>query len=140
MKLTLNKSIESKKLNSRTGLPSSEPESTVPYGAIIDYQGPDGGQERFLYMGDLFRCARDILASALEGGKIPKEAAEIPAAPVEAAEPEPVKPRLEFEPLSSTHHALTRAKVPGGWLVVVGGSGIAFLPDAGHEWNGLSIP
>jgi hypothetical protein len=31
-------------------------------------------------------------------------------------------------------HFLIRAKVPGGWLVKTG-SGIAFLPDAKHEWK-----
>jgi len=144
MKLTLNKSIEAKKLNKRTGAPSTEPESTVPYGAIIDYQGPDGSAERFMYMGELFRCAHDLLASAMEGGKMPKAAiVPDPAAAVAgaaAAEPAVQQPRLEFEALPSTHHTLTRAKVPGGWLVVASGSGIAFLPDAAHVWDGLSLP
>lgn len=140
MKLTLNKSIEAKKLNKRTGAPSTEPESTVPYGAIIDYQGPDGSAERFLYMGDLFRCAHDLLASALEGGKIPKEAAEsAPATTVAAGEPSAPQPRLKFDPVLSTQHSVTRAKVPGGWLVVVAGSGVTFFPDASHEWDGLSL-
>jgi len=142
MKLTLNKSIEAKKLNKRTGAPATEPESTVPYGAIIDYQGPDGSAERFMYMGELFRCAHDLLASAMEGGKIPKVAADpaSSAVAVTAAEPAVQQPRLEFATLPSTHHSLTRAKVPGGWLVVAGGTGIAFLPDAAHEWDGLSLP
>ncbi|HWC98984.1 MAG TPA: hypothetical protein VG456_19625 [Candidatus Sulfopaludibacter sp.] len=144
MKLTLNKSIEAKKLNKRTGAPSTEPESTVPYGALIDHQGRDGNAERFLYMGELFRCAHDVLASALEGGKVPKAAAAEPpdtaADTAASSEPTPAQPRLEFEALGSTHHSVSRAKVPGGWLVVVGGSGITFLPDSGHEWNGLSIP
>jgi hypothetical protein len=140
MKLTLNKSIEAKKLNKRTGAPSTEPESTVPYGAIIDYQGPDGGAERFLYMGELFRCAHDLLASAMEGGRMPKAAAEPVSTAAAVAEPALQQPRLEFEALPSTHHTLTRAKVPGGWLVVAGGAGIAFLPDAAHAWDGLSLP
>jgi len=142
MKLTLNKSIEAKKLNKRTGAPSTEPESTVPYGAIIDYQGPDGSAERFMYMGELFRCAHDLLASAMEGGKMPKAAAvsDSLATTVSAGEPAVQLPRLEFEAVPSTHHTLTRAKVPGGWLVVAGGSGIAFLPDAAHVWDGLSLP
>jgi len=136
MKLTLNKSIEAKKLNRRTGLPSTEPESTVPYGAIIDYQGVDGAQERFLYMGELFRCAHDVLASALEGGRIPNGAqAESAPAPAAAGEPAPARPRLEFEQVSSNCHTLTRARIPGGWLVVAGGAGVTFVPDPGYEWK-----
>jgi hypothetical protein len=138
MKISLNKSIEAKKLNKRTGAPSTEPESTVPYGALLDYQGPDGNAERFLYMGELFRCPHDVLASALDGGKIPKLEAEAPAAASgPAAQAAPPQPRLQFQSLSSTHHSLTRAKVPGGWLIVAGGTGITFLPDPAHEWDGL---
>lgn len=36
-----------------------------------------------------------------------------------------------------------RAKVPGGWLVIVGiddGGGITFYPDPSHLWNGESLP
>ncbi len=39
-----------------------------------------------------------------------------------------------------------RARVPGGWLVVLkqGAAeqlgGICFVPDPDHEWNGLSNP
>jgi hypothetical protein len=36
-----------------------------------------------------------------------------------------------------------RAKVPGGWLVLIeqtDASGIAFYPDPRHEWNGGSLP
>ena len=100
MKLTLNKSIEAKKLNKRTGAPATEPESTVPYGAIIDYQGPDGSAERFMYMGELFRCAHDLLASAMEGGKIPKVAADpaSSAVAVTAAEPASSNPAWNSQP------------------------------------------
>lgn len=40
-------------------------------------------------------------------------------------------------------NVLYRAKVPGGWLVVVGiygsGGGITFYPDPQHEWDGSSM-
>ena len=39
-----------------------------------------------------------------------------------------------------------RAKIRGGWLVTIqpthsdAHSGIAFVPDAAHEWDGASLP
>ena len=53
------------------------------------------------------------------------------------------KPRLVFEDINATMN-VTRAKVPGGWLVAVeawgGGSyAITFYPDPKHEWDGGSI-
>ncbi len=38
---------------------------------------------------------------------------------------------------------MARAKVPGGWLVGIGGngmfSGITFYPDPHHKWDGSSL-
>lgn len=46
-------------------------------------------------------------------------------------------------PISRTVY---RSKVPGGWLVQVvfgaysgTGTGLAFYPDPGHEWDGNSL-
>jgi len=37
-----------------------------------------------------------------------------------------------------------RAKIPGGWFVVIGSpegeAGVAFYPDPEHEWDGNSLP
>ena len=39
---------------------------------------------------------------------------------------------------------LSRAKVPGGWLIYVwdasGGTAIAFYPEPAHVWDGSSAP
>ena len=42
---------------------------------------------------------------------------------------------------------ITRAKVPGGWLVFImhvtgmaGQGGITFIPDPSHTWDGSSVP
>jgi len=45
--------------------------------------------------------------------------------------------------------SLYRAKVPGGWLMMLAdatgslpeeGAGLVFLPDPGHTWDGNSLP
>lgn len=42
---------------------------------------------------------------------------------------------------------LSRAKVPGGWLVLVAwndtqgsSSSMTFVPDPAHQWDGTSLP
>jgi hypothetical protein len=52
------------------------------------------------------------------------------------------EPRHEW-----VHATLSRAKVPGGWLVSVfwcaiqgGGTSLMFYPDPNHEWDGNSLP
>jgi hypothetical protein len=57
----------------------------------------------------------------------------------------PVEARNEATLLKGTRTITARAKVPGGWLVmVVGGAtanvSICFMPDAGHSWDGSSLP
>lgn len=47
---------------------------------------------------------------------------------------------ITWEPLKNSMTLLKfwRAKVPGGWLVLCGGS-LAFYPDADHTWDGNSL-
>jgi hypothetical protein len=44
---------------------------------------------------------------------------------------------------SPTPSSLSRAKIPGGWLVYGTTSGdaalLVFVPDANHEWDGSSL-
>lgn len=67
----------------------------------------------------------------------------------------PKKPTLIWQGINSTSDALLvipnvhiwRAKVPGGWLVTScnskasasPGSGLTFVPDPNHEWDGGSL-
>ena len=45
---------------------------------------------------------------------------------------------------SPTPSSLSRAKIPGGWLLYGTTSGdaasLVFVPDAEHQWDGASLP
>ena len=46
---------------------------------------------------------------------------------------------------ASAARNVSRAKIPGGWLVClesgsVRSSGLTFVPDPNHEWDGGSLP
>jgi len=132
-KVELNKSIEARKLNQRTGLPMTGPEVTIPYGAIIEHVETDRDREKFQYLRELYSCSHEVFVSAVN-----------PAAPAEQAAPsEPVplpsKAKLQWEQLDSSHQALLRAKVPGGWLVALPGVSVTFYPDPKHRWDGSSL-
>jgi hypothetical protein len=53
--------------------------------------------------------------------------------------------KLKFERLdvdSTVSVRLSRAKIPGGWLLVVtsnSGSGLTFYSDPQHKWDGNSL-
>jgi hypothetical protein len=60
-----------------------------------------------------------------------------------------LRPKLAFERLNANgltvgyEVRVSRAKVPGGWLIVVeqaGGEGLTFMPDPEHKWSGGSLP
>jgi hypothetical protein len=134
VKFELTKSIEARRLNPRTGAPSSDPPVTIPYGALIDKLTSDRDMDRFHYLLQPYQCPHSILAAAIV------EVA--PASPMAAtaAEAAPAAgPRLTWELLESDGVRCQRAKVPGGWLVLVGNGGLAFYPDAVHSWDGASL-
>jgi hypothetical protein len=146
-KVSLNKSIEARKLNQRTGLPLTGPEVTIPYGAIIEHVESDRDSEKFHYLGELYACRHELFVSAVNVSAIAPQAPEAPAAPAAPAEqtapsePVPVagQARLQWEPLDSSDYGLLRAKVPGGWLVALAGAGVTFYPDPEHQWDGSSV-
>ncbi|MGE5487874.1 MAG: hypothetical protein ACM3ZB_08665 [bacterium] len=157
-KYELIKLIEAQRLNPRTGIPTADPPVTIPFGAIIENITPDRDMDKFVYLGQNYQCAHDILESAICPVAAPAPAAPAkaaapaaqaaPAAAVayaRAAAPATVAPeapaptaKLVWERLDSTIPC-QRAKVPGGWLVAADG-GLAFYPDAGHSWDGTSLP
>jgi len=96
------------------------------------------GNERFILHERAVPLPADVLASALDGGKIPSEAP--PASPKTVQEPGPVSNpapvhTLRFEQLAAGSYSIGWAKIPGGWLVSNGATG----PDQEHSWNGESI-
>jgi hypothetical protein len=121
--------------------PLPEHETTIPFGAIIDKLQINGDSVTFEYLTELYGCKRDALQGAIvlpkDGDAEPEQAATTSgaaAAPVAAAEPA----KLQFEALSSTVR-LSRAKVPGGWLLATPQGSVSFYPDPSHEWNGESV-
>jgi hypothetical protein len=140
-KYEVTKTVEAVKLNPRTGIPLAQHPITLPFGAIIDNVEESGDYYKFAYLSERYQMKIDSVRGALAplGGSSDRppvaEPADVPAAA--AVESGPAKPLLNFEPLRS-RFSLSRAKVPGGWLVVTG-SGVAFLPDSGHTWDGGSI-
>jgi hypothetical protein len=147
-KVSLNKSIEARKLNPRTGLPLTGPEVMIPFGAIIEHVETDRDREKFHYLGDLYLCRHEVWVDAVNAGRIEPKAPAAPPAPAAPAQHpapprEPVtvpgKAKLQWEPLESSDCAVLRAKVPGGWLVALAGVSVTFYPDPEHQWDGSSL-
>ncbi len=138
-KLSLSKSIEAAKLNKRTGLAESGPESTIPFGALVDHLSTDRDVVKFSYLGEHYRCPESVWkAAAHPAAGEPAAHSGAAAAPAPSAEPAAPAPRLAWQAIPTTGYPLSRAKAPGGWLVTTGGAGLAFVPDPGHEWDGVS--
>jgi hypothetical protein len=129
-KITLNKSIAATKL-SRTGVPTSDPEITVPFGSIIELVERDRNFASFRYLTEMFRCPADVLASATDTSNADEAPTRRPAAPAAPAAPS----LLQFEKVSSNWGAARRAKVPGGWLVAIDSAGLGFYPDPEYRWG-----
>jgi hypothetical protein len=139
--IPLNKTIEAKRVNKRTGLIEPGPETTIPFGALVKMVKNEGETVTFTYMMDLYRCAEDLWRSATADSAVPIPAAAAPArAGAAASAPAQLAARLQWQGLPSSHFTISRAKVPGGWLIALNSAGIAFYPDARHKWDGLSLP
>ena len=54
------------------------------------------------------------------------------------------KPQIVFEPLiyeaAGGTFSVSRAKVPGGWLLLFPNNRPLFIPDPDHFWDGCSLP
>lgn len=133
-KQSLNKSITAKKLNRRTMTPLPEQEVTIPFGAIIEKVEITGDSATFEYLTEPYGCKRDMLQGGIAASKdAPSGGSQAMGHSVAAA-----TAALQFEALDSTIR-VSRAKVPGGWLLATPEGGIGFYPDAKHEWDGQSL-
>lgn len=140
--VSLTKMIEATKVHPRTGLSLGVPPVTIPYGALVEPVGSERDHERFLYLGELYECKLDLFLSATGGAKSASKAEESAHEAAAPGSPEPAAPsgpRLEWHTVHSNHHSVTRVAIPGGWLVALHGSGVAFVPDAKHHWDGGSV-
>lgn len=142
------KMVEARRLNPKSGVPLTEPPTPMPFGAILENLREDRDLYKFEYLGKPFQCAIDVLRPAMEvfkPGAVESEPAESAAVHVEAV-PEPVSAAppaepaaFQWESLASSHGALLRAKVPGGWFVMSArASSLTFYPDPKHSWDGTS--
>ena len=139
--ISLTKMIEATKLQPRTGLPLGLPPGTIPYGALVEPVGSERDRQRFMYLGELYECKRDLFVSATGGADNSAAEAEPEPAPVVEKAPEPAVsggPRLDWDRVNSSEFSVRRAAVPGGWLVAVNAS-VIFVADPNHRWDGGSV-
>jgi hypothetical protein len=137
-KFELTKSIEATKLNLRTGIPTSDPPVTIPFGAIVQDPVEDRDFRKFTYLGERYRCADEMFRIAAAAISESEEQPAPAPAPVPAAAPAAEEPAsVAWERLGSNWLPLMRTKVPGGWLVALGAgtTALAFYPDPDHHWR-----
>ena len=142
LKVELAKSIEARKLNQRTGRPVDTHWLTVPYGAILENPIEKGDLVEFSYLGELYHCKYPEIEDLLKSAKADRGS--IAASPPANESARTVSPAamLVWEKLAANYGQAQRAKVSGGWLVVVAGvgegGGLTFYPDPMHSWDGSS--
>ena len=132
-KISLIKSVEATKLHPKTGTALGVPDVTISYGALIEHVGSERDLEKFRYLGDLYACRHDAFMSATGG---PSPQTRSPAGKP-AAGSDRVASGLHWEQVASNGVPVSRAKVPGGWLVLCGAAA-TYLPDPAHQWDGSS--
>ena len=133
-KFELSKSVEGVKVNKRSGIPTTERVS-LSFGAIIENPAEERDCLRFSYLGELV----DVKYSEIKGYYKPIDGNDAPASAAAPAGGKAAADKrfIRWETIPS-NVSTQRTKVPGGWLVAAG-NGLAFLPDAAHEWDGSSL-
>jgi hypothetical protein len=136
LKLEVTKTIEARTLNKRTRQMLAQPPVTLPYGAILSDVVENRDVMEFSYMGELYNCKSEVLRAASHSLD---DSAGSPA----GAAPASLEAQITFrwEKLNAGTIPTFRAKVPAGWLILVGETssrGVTFYPDADHEWDGTT--
>ncbi len=135
-KFELTKTIDARKLHKRTGIPLSEPSVSIPCGAIVENPIQDRDVIKFTYLGEPYQCPEEVFRAA----SAPIQSVAAPPKPKAEPSAAAERPSLRWEVLSSDAGGrLMRAKVPGGWLVMLDGA-LTFYPDSEHAWDGSSLP
>ena len=140
-KLEVTKTIEARKLNPRTRQLLAQPPTTIPFGAILDQIVENGENIEFMYLRDLYECKGHVLRVASQPieGSLPGWTSTSTAAGAAPA-PEPVT--FVWERLKAGSERVSRAKLPGGWLIATGdpsARSLAFYPDPEHAWDGTTL-
>jgi hypothetical protein len=141
-KLEVTKSIEARKLNKRTRQPLAEHPVTIPYGAILSEIADQGSTVSFHYLGDYYQCRSELLRSASHSLETNVTAGPPDQRDTAAAAAAPIPAAFVFERLRAGGEAVSRAKLPGGWLVSVGegaARSVVFYPDPNHNWDGTTL-
>jgi hypothetical protein len=133
--LELGKSIECIRLNKRNRLPMGDPPRTIPFGALVEEIREAGDRASFVYLGELYECAADLLQSALQVSGSAQPNGSAPRTETRASAAAPKQPAsLEWESLPSSQGSFSRARVPGGWLLTSDANALVFIPDQEHAW------
>ncbi|MEO8369272.1 MAG: hypothetical protein ABI806_08735 [Candidatus Solibacter sp.] len=90
---------------------------------------------RFTFNQELYRCANDVLISALDRGALKALVASDADTSAARATERPIQRGLRWETVASSHFSVLRTKVPGGWLISADAS-LTFYPDPAHLWDG----
>jgi hypothetical protein len=142
LKLEVTKTIEARTLNKRTRQMLAQPPVTLPYGAILSDVVENRDVMEFSYLGELYNCKSEVLRAASHSldDSASSPAGVAPAATLAPASPE-AQITFRWEKLNAGTIPTFRAKVPAGWLILVGDTssrGVTFYPDVDHEWDGTT--
>jgi hypothetical protein len=151
-KFELTKTIEARRLNPRTGIPTSDPLVPIPFGAVVEDAVVDRDVRKFRFCGERFQCSEELfqvatkpLADEEQPAKANRRKAPVAAnggSPAPEAQPDEAadeEPAVVWERLSSNWQRVMRAEVPGGWLVALANAtAVTFFPDPHHRWRDTS--
>ena len=140
-KLEVTKSIEARMLNKRNRQVLAQPAVTLPYGAILTDIVENRDVLEFQYLGELYSCKMEVLRAAsrsLDDSGLSSGS----HASTAVSRASVLELSFRWEKLHAGPTPTARAKVPGGWLVMVGDTssrGVTFYPDPDHAWDGTTL-